>query len=349
MRIFVSGALGFLGAHFIERALADGHTVSGIYRTASGNKQRLLTLLASKGAKLQQGDVTVPDSYEHLLVGVQCVCHFAAAFNGPWHSDNDFHRINVTGTETLLLSAANAAVHRFVFCSTAGIYGQQLPGVTDEGAITQPWNAYERSKLAAEKRVRALSLERQIQFVILRPAVAYGPRDERLLKLFQSAAKGRFPLFGPGRGRRHMVHVDDVVDAFLLACTRDGAAYQEMIIAGPAAVPLHDLLKTLATVLHRRRCGPRLPLMPVWCLAAMVEDLCRALRVKPAICRRRMGFYISDAAFDCRRAKQFLGWQPRIELRDGLQHTCQAYEDASLMRPRRVLAPWYLPDAPARD
>jgi nucleoside-diphosphate-sugar epimerase len=343
MKIFVTGALGFIGAHFVERALAEGHKVSGIYRSASGDKQQLLQLLTSKGAKLQQGDVVAPESYERLLVGMQCVCHFAAAFKDPLHSEEEFHRINVKGTERVLLSAANCGVQRFVFCSTAGIYGQQLSGITDECATPRPWNAYERSKHAAENCVRHLSLQRRTQYVILRPAVVYGPRDDRLFKLFRSAAKGRFPLFGPGRGRRHMVYVSDVVDAFLLACTRDSAANQEMIVAGSEAVPLCDLLETLAKVLQRRTCGPRLPLRPMLVLAAMVEDLCRCLHVNPPIYRRRMAFYLSDAAFDCTRAKQIMGWQPRIGLQDGLRSTYEA------LRGRRRVPPWYLPDTPARD
>ncbi|MET0985885.1 MAG: NAD(P)-dependent oxidoreductase [Steroidobacteraceae bacterium] len=349
MRFFVTGALGFIGAHFIDRALAEGHTVLGLYRSASGRKERLLRSLTDKGAHLKRGDVLDPNSYRPLLTGVECVCHFAAAFNGPFHSEQEFHDINVKGTEALLLSAADCAVQRLVFCSTAGIYGQHVPGIIDESATPQPWNAYERSKHAAEERVRTLASQRQMQFVILRPAVVYGPGDERLLKLFRSASKGQFPLFGSGRGRRHMIHVSDVANAFLLACTRDSAANQEMIVAGPEAVPLCDLLKKLATVLERRRCGPRLPLAPMLFLAAVVEDLCRWLGVRPPISRRRMGFYISDAAFDCTRAKQLMGWEPVIGLSEGLQDTCESYEGGSLINRGRVPSPWSLPDAPARD
>ena len=324
MRIFVSGALGFIGAHFVERALEAGHVITGLYRGADDGKRQLLREFSAQGARLQAGDVLEPDTYTHLLEGAECVCHFAAAFKGSGHSEEDFTRINVLGTERLLLAAANAGVRRFVLCSTAGIYGQSLKGLTDENSPAKPWNSYERSKFGAEEKLRELAARLGIEYVILRPAVVYGPRDDRLLKLFRAAAKGRFPLFGPGNGRRHMVYVSDVADAFLLGCTTPGAANHDMIIAGPEAVPLRQLLEILAEVVKRKRCGPRLPLMPMLLLAAIVEDGCKLLGVSPPVYRRRMDFYRSDAAFNCARAQLVMGWTPRVGLAEGLRRTYEA-------------------------
>ena len=324
MRIFVTGALGFIGAHFVERALIEGHEITGLYRGPQPGQAELLRKFTAQGARLLPGDVLEPESYTGLLQGVDCVCHFAAAFKGSHHTDDDFTLINVTGTERVMTAAATAGVRRFVFCSTAGIYGQRLAGLTDETAPAQPWNGYERSKHAAEERIRTLAAQFSMEYVILRPAVVYGPRDDRLLKLFRSAAKGRFPLFGAGEGRRHMVYVTDVADAFLLGCTVPEAANQEMIIAGPDAVPLRTMLDVLAGVVQRPRCGPRLPLAPMLALAAVIEDTCKLLGVNPPIYRRRMDFYRSDAAFDCARAQRLMGWSPRVDMREGFSRTYAA-------------------------
>jgi dihydroflavonol-4-reductase len=324
MRIFVTGALGFIGAHFIERALAAGHAITGLYRSANGDKAETLRKFTAQGVRLLQRDILEPDSYSELLQGVDCICHFAAAFKGSGHSDEDFNRANVIGTERILTAGAQAGVRRFVLCSTAGIYGQSLTGVTDETAPARPWNGYERSKHAAEELVREQAGKHGMEYVILRPAVVYGPRDDRLLKLFRSAAKGRFPLFGPGEGRRHMVYVTDVADAFLLGCTVSTAANQDMIIAGPQAVPLRELLNVLASIVQRKSCGPRLPLKPMLLLAAIVEDGCKLIGVDPPLYRRRMDFYRSDAAFDCKRAQRLMGWTPRVDLREGLHRTYEA-------------------------
>jgi len=324
MRIFVTGALGFIGAHFIERALAAGHAITGLYRSAEGDKADSLRKFTAQGAQLLQGDILEPDTYRELLDNVDCICHFAAAFKGSGHTEEEFTRANVVGTERVLIAGAKAGVRRFVLCSTAGIYGQSLSGVTDETAPARPWNGYERSKHAAEEQVRQRAAVLGMEYVILRPAVVYGPRDDRLLKLFRSAAKGRFPLFGPGEGRRHMVYVTDVADAFLLGCTVPEAANQDMIIAGPQAVPLRELLDVLAAVVQRKSCGPRLPLRPMLMLAAIVEDGCKLIGVRPPLYRRRMDFYRSDAAFDCTRAQRLMGWAPRVDLREGLRRTYEA-------------------------
>jgi nucleoside-diphosphate-sugar epimerase len=159
-----------------------------------------------------------------------------------------------------------------------------------------------------------------MEYVILRPSVVYGPRDDRLSKLFRTAVKGRFPLFGRGDGRRHMVYVTDV------------AANTEMIIAGPEAVPLREMLQILARLTQRRSCGPQLPLAPMLGLAAVVEDVCKLLKIKPPIYRRRMDFYLSDAAFNCARARQVLGWEPKVSLTEGLDHTLKAYQFENIPR-----------------
>lgn len=324
MRIFVTGALGFIGAHFVERALLAGHDIAGVYRSADGQKAELLRKFRAQGAQLEEGEVLDPESYAALLQGADCVCHFAAAFKGSGHSDEEFRLINVMGTERVLKEGAKAGVSRFVLCSTAGIYGQSVAGVVDETAAPQPWNAYERSKHAAEEHLRKQAAQLGVEYVILRPSVVYGPRDDRLLKLFRAAAKSRFPLFGAGAGRRHMVYVTDVADAFVLACTTPNAANQDMIIAGSQAVPLREMLDVLAGVMGRKSCGPKLPLTPMLLLAALIEDGCKLLGVRPPLYRRRMDFYRSDAAFDCTRAQRLLGWSPRVDLREGLRRTYEA-------------------------
>jgi nucleoside-diphosphate-sugar epimerase len=122
-----------------------------------------------------------------------------------------------------------------------------------------------------------------------------------------------------------MVHVSDVADAFLRACEQRAAANAEMIVAGPDVVPLREMLQVLARAADRRSCGPRLPLAPMLALAALVEDVCKPLGIQPPIYRRRMEFYLSDAAFDCSRARRLLDWEPKIRLDEGLSHTMQAY------------------------
>jgi nucleoside-diphosphate-sugar epimerase len=325
MKLFVTGACGFIGSHFVEQALAERHDVVGLCRGDRADQRPTFGHLRSLGAQILSGDLLDGASLRQALQGIDCVVHFAAAFREAGIDEDYFQRVNVAGTANLLRAAHAHGVKRFVLCSTAGIYGQRVPGVIDESKPLSPWNAYERSKVDAEDEVRRTARALGMEYVILRPTAVYGPRDERLLKLFRSAVRGRFPLFGAGDGRRHMVYVSDLADAFLRACTRPNAANEEMIVAGPEAVPLREMLRTLAHLANRRSCGPRLPLRPMLHLAAITEDVCNRLKINPPLYRRRMDFYTNDAAFDSSRARSVLGWEPKVALREGLARTLRAH------------------------
>jgi nucleoside-diphosphate-sugar epimerase len=88
------------------------------------------------------------------------------------------------------------------------------------------------------------------------------------------------------------------------------------------------MLEVLAEAVDRPSCGPRLPLKPMLLLSAVVEDICAVLKIKPPIYRRRMDFYMNDAAFSSKRAEAVLGWVPRTSLREGLANTVAAYRNA---------------------
>ena len=325
MRIFVTGATGFVGRHFVEHALAASHDVSALHRPESPNKRALVEDLEAGGVDLHAGDVEDRASLESAMRGAECVSHFASAFRETGVSDDYFLAVNVTGARNAVDAAAAQGVRRFVFCSTAGIYGSKVPGIVDESAPLNPANIYERSKVEAEDVVRSQAAAHGIEYAIIRPAVVYGPHDERLVKMFAAASRGRFPLFGQGKGRRHMVYVGDVVDAALRACVVPAAAGEEMIVAGPRAAPLSEILEVLARVVGRAKTGPRLPLAPMMALAAVTEDTGKFLGIKPPIYRRRMDFYRNDAAFDCSRAMRVLGWKPRVDLEEGFRRTLESY------------------------
>jgi nucleoside-diphosphate-sugar epimerase len=331
MRILVTGATGFIGQHFLLAALAAGVAVSAFYRAPTPPKRALVQQLQSRGVSFHSGDVGDRESLIPAMNGVESVCHFASAFRESGMADDHFIRVNVDGTRNVMEAAAAQGVRRFVFCSTAGIYGSQVPGVIDETAPVNPANIYERSKVEAEALVREQADRLGMEYAIFRPAVVYGPHDERLLKMFRSAAKGRFPLFGDGSGRRHMVYVGDVADAALKACLLPQAAGQEMIIAGPRAAPLREILGVLARTVGRDSSGPRFPLAPMRLLAAVTEDACKLVGVNPPIYRRRMDFYVNDAEFECSRARSVLAWQPAVDLEEGFARTLESYRQSGLV------------------
>jgi nucleoside-diphosphate-sugar epimerase len=173
--------------------------------------------------------------------------------------------------------------------------------------------------------VREFAEKCDLPSVVLRPADVYGARDQRLLKMFKGVSRGKFPLFGSGDGRRHMVYVDDVVSAFFKACERDEAVGQGLIIAGPKSCTLRELLDEVVHATGSKRFGFRLPLAPMLGAAAVVEDVCAALKVDPPIYRRRMDFFHSDSEFDTSRARRVLDWAPKVDLREGIRRTLEDY------------------------
>jgi dihydroflavonol-4-reductase len=331
MRLLVTGGTGFIGSHLAEEGRRRGAEVTVLGLTDRPEERANADRLARQGVEVIPGSITDTELCGRAARGATHIFHLAVAMREGGKKDEFFEAVNLEGTRRLLEAAAAARVERFVYCSTIGIYGHRVPGVTREDAPLAPGNVYERTKVAAERMVRELAPPRGLPYVILRPADVYGPRDQRLLKLFRGVSRGRFPLFGPGAGRRHMIYVDDVVSAFFLACERSEALGEALILAGPRPCTLRELIELVRRETGVSRFGVRLPLPPMLAVAAAVEDACRVLHLDPPIYRRRMDFFRTDSEFDTSRARQVLGWSPRVELADGVRRTLADYRGSGAL------------------
>jgi nucleoside-diphosphate-sugar epimerase len=325
MRLLVTGGTGFIGSHLAEQGRRLGAEVVVLGLADRPEERANVELLRRQGVQVVPGSITDPDLCGQALRGATHVFHLAVAMREGAKSDQFFESVNLDGTLRLLEASVEAGVRRFVYCSTIGIYGHRAPGITRESSPLAPGNVYERTKVAAERLVRELGAKRSLPYTILRPADVYGPRDHRLLKLFKGVSGGRFPFFGSGEGRRHMIYVDDVVSGFFRACERDAALGESFILAGPKACTLRDLVAEVQAATGSRRYGIRLPLKPMLGLAAVVEDASRALGVEPPIYRRRMDFFWSDSEFDTTHARRALDWAPLVDLPEGIRRTLEDY------------------------
>jgi nucleoside-diphosphate-sugar epimerase len=331
MRLLVTGGTGFIGSHLAEEGLRRGAEVVVLGLTGRPEEQANADLLRRRGAEIVAGSITDEDLCRRAARGATHIFHLAVAMREGGKSDEFFETINLDGTRHLLEAASVQRVERFVYCSTIGIYGHRAPGITRENSPLSPGNIYERTKVSAERLVAEFAERCGLATVVLRPADVYGPRDQRLLKLFKGVSRGRFPLFGSGDGRRHMVYVDDVVSAFFQACERDEALGQGLIIAGPRSCTLRELIDEVTRATGTKRYGFRLPLAPMLALSAVVEDACAALKIDPPIYRRRMDFFHSDSEFDTTLARRVLGWEPKVDLPEGIRRTLEDYRQSGLM------------------
>jgi len=330
MRLLVTGGTGFIGSHLAMEGRRRGAEVVVLGLADRPEERANVDLLRAAGVEVVPGSITDSGLCATAVEGVTHIFHLAVAMREGGKRDQFFEGVNLEGTRRLL-EAATARVARFVYCSTIGIYGHRAPGITREDSPLAPGNIYERTKVLAEELVREIGRARRLPFVILRPADVYGPRDQRLLKLFRGVSAGKFPLFGSGDGRRHMVYVDDVVSAFFKACERDEAVGESLIVAGPEVCTLRDLIEVVRRTVGSPRAGRTLPLAPMLVVAAVVEDVCTALRLDPPIYRRRMDFFWSDSAFDTALARRVLGWAPEVPLAEGIRRTFEDYRRTGLM------------------
>lgn len=324
MKLLVTGGTGFIGSHLAEAALRQGYAVNVLGLTRSPDDAANAEYLRSLGASIYAGSVTDAALCRDALAGVTHVHHLAVAMREAGESDEYFMRVNLDGTRTVLDECKRQGVRRFIYCGTIGIFGHRFDGVFNEDSPKSPGNIYEETKLAAETLAIEYGREIGLETLSLRPADVYGPRDARLRKLFVGVAGGRFPLFGDGRGRRHMVYVADVVAAFQRASERADAVGKAMIVAGPEVCTLRELIDLIRETAGRRRFGVRLPLAPMMAAAALTEDLCNGLGITPPIYRRRMDFFTSDCAFDTQLAEDTLGWRPSVGLEDGVAETLRS-------------------------
>ena len=325
MKLLVTGGTGFIGSHLAEQGRRLGAEVVVLGLTGRPEEKANADLLRATGAQVLSGSITDAELCRQAVRGATHVFHLAVAMREGAKDDAFFESVNLDGTRRLLEASVEEGVRRFVYCSTIGIYGHRAAGITREDSPLAPGNVYERTKVAAERLVRELGAAGKLPFTILRPADVYGPRDQRLLKLFKGVSAGRFPFFGRGAGRRHMIYVDDVVSGFYRACERDQALGESFILAGPRACTLQELVAEVQAATGSARYGIRLPLAPMLGLAAVVEDVSRVIGVDPPIYRRRMDFFWSDSEFDTTRARRGLDWAPRVELPEGIRRTLDDY------------------------
>ncbi|MGD8393955.1 MAG: NAD-dependent epimerase/dehydratase family protein [Candidatus Eiseniibacteriota bacterium] len=324
--ILVTGASGFTGWHLTRRLVEAGRQVRVLTRATSRREH-----LEPLGVEFAQGDLCDTGSLNRAVLGIDTVYHIAAGYRDGSLTDADLDRVNAAGTLNLLDAADRAGVRRLVHCSTIGVHGNiRVPPAREETDLA-PGDGYQRSKLRGERAAAGYHSSRGIEIAIFRPCAIYGPGDLRFLKLFRAIARRRFVMLGRGRALYHMVFIDDLVDGILLCGSEPGAVGQTFILGGEAWTDLNQLVGTVAAILGVPRPVLHLPFAPAYALATLCEGVCRPLGIDPPLYRRRVDFFRKNRAFDISRARQRLGYRPRVGLHEGLKRTADWYVQAGLL------------------
>lgn len=307
----VTGATGFLGSHIAEQLAAQGEPVRALVRPTS-DTSFLRTL---DGVELVVGDLGDRASLRAACQGVRRVFH-AAAQVGEWAPWSAFEAATVTGTRNLLEAASDAGADRFIHISSVSVYG--YPGgrevLLDEeapvGCNLRRGSFYARSKLEAERLVRESS---GLEFVILRPAWIYGPRDRvSLPRLVRSLRSRVARLIGPGDNPLGLVYAANVAQAALRAAQLQAAAGRTYNLVNPDRITQREFFDRLAEMLDLPRVHGSIPYGLADGVAAICEGVFRALGLShpPPVTRHAVWLLGRRVYFDPRRALEELGWKP---------------------------------------
>jgi nucleoside-diphosphate-sugar epimerase len=323
----VTGGTGFLGRRLVERLLAAGRPVTVLAR-------RTDPALAARGVRFITAALDDAAAVTAACVGHGTVFHTAAKV-GVWGRYDDFFRTNVLGTRALLAGCQAHGVARLVYTSTPSVvyHGQNLANADESLPLTTACpSPYPLTKAIAEREVLAANAT-TLRTIALRPHLIWGVGDPHLVpRVLARARAGRLRIVGDGQNKVDLVHVENAVDAHLLAeRALSGAQLSTLNAQLPAAcgrpyfitngepVLLWEWINDLLRALGEPPVTRRLSLSTASALGAVCETLWRLLPVntEPPMTRFIAAELAKDHWFNLAAARRDLGYEPRVTMAEG--------------------------------
>ncbi len=307
MNILVTGGKGFIGAHLLPALLDSGHNIRATTRKPVPGDTRVDWVAC---------DLMDPAcDLERLTAGIDTVVHLAALAHMPDASvtEQDYRDLNVLATENLLEACASQAVKRFVYLSSIKVLGDHSETVLTEQSPEQPDDAYGRSKLGAEQRVRTTCMASGIDFVILRPPLVYGPGVKaNFLKLVSIIDKHLPMPLASVHNRRSLIYVRNLCD-IITRCIEYEGKLNEAFLVSDCAVSTPDLIREIAAQMHTRASLFPFPL-------SLLRGLARIAGKTPVYERLAGSLQLDHSRF----ANRFQ-WSPAFSFSEGIRETVHRY------------------------
>jgi UDP-glucose 4-epimerase len=306
--ILVTGGAGFIGSNLAEKLLELGKSVIIVDNLSTG-KQENINHLLEKGALFYEHDITDEEMMKRifLLHRPRYVFHLAAqASVSRSVREPDFDaKVNIIGSLILMKLGVENGIEKFIFSSTGGaIYGDGVKTPTPETEFPNPISPYGIAKFTVERYLEFFKNEKGLRYTILRYGNVYGPRQDPygeagVVAIFtERMLKGdEVVINGDGEYVRDYVYVSDVVEANILAMEKgDG----EIINIGTGkGTTVNDLFRILREITGYQKdpvYGPPRP-----------GDLRKSI-------------------LDYSKAKEVLGWEPKVKIEDGLRMTVEWFK-----------------------
>ena len=321
MKVFLTGASGFVGSHVLDSLRADGHEVSILLQATSSTRfisRHLAEVIVHYGSLEDVPLLT------KAMGGVEAVIHCAGKTKAL-HS-SDFYRVNQAGTRHVV-TAANAcreSVRHLVYISSLAVSGPGVPGCpAEETDEPRPVSVYGRSKLLGEKEIRQHC---RAPWTILRPAAVYGPRDTELLTVFQKLKQRLMPLVSGAKRSVHVVYGPDVAAAVLCSLLHERAAGETYHVAADPPCTDEELMEEIAAQLGSRPVRLRIPRAGLY-LASVIQEILSLATGRPNMLSRQKLPELLAPGWVCstEKIRKELGFSAPTSLREGVSRTLEWY------------------------
>ncbi len=303
----VTGIAGFIGSNIARALRAKGASVRGIDNFITGKRANLEDL---PGVDFIEGTIEDPETCARGCQGVDYVFHEAALASVPRSVENpvDTNSANVAGTLNVLIAARNAKVRRVVYAGSSSAYGDQPTLPKREDMLPDPISPYAVSKLTGEHYMRSFTRVYGLQTVTIRYFNVFGPHQDPssqysgvLAKFSLAMLEGRTPVIhGDGSQSRDFTYIENVVEANLSAMVAPAERVSGRVfnVATGQRITLNDAVEEL-----RKLTGYT---GPVEYAAFRAGDIAHSLA-------------------DISLARAALGYEPKVNFREGLSRTILWY------------------------